>query len=76
MKFKDTVNIHNLTHAQRSVLPIGQWVSTTNNVTTPEDRGVFLGVKANGTVVVAWYGNAKGHTYYEYIRKLRAYALN
>jgi hypothetical protein len=74
MKYKPTINIHLLNDTQRAKLQVGQWVATTNHVTAREDRGIFLGIKKSGSVVVAWYGNAKGHNYREYVRALRAYA--
>jgi hypothetical protein len=74
MRYQPTINIHRLTDTQRAALQVGQWVATTDQVTSPTERGVYLGTKPSGTVVVAWYGNAKGNNYRAYIRTLRNYA--
>jgi hypothetical protein len=71
MKFCTSFNVWEtptdlLKHAQA-----GQWVYAG----TKENKGIFLGVKKSGTVVVAWYGNAKNHKDFKgYIKTLRAYA--
>lgn len=52
-------------HIQR-----GQWVYAGR----ADNKGIFLGVKPNGTVVVAWYGNAKRQNFREYIKTLTAYS--
>ena len=73
MRYTKTLNIWQLTPAQIAALPIGQWVTTT----TPEDKtakGIFLGVKESGSVVVAWYMNAKSNDYRDYIKTLRQWA--
>lgn len=55
-------------HIQR-----GQWVFAGQR----ENKGVFMGVKKSGTVVVAWYGNAKSSgNYKDYLKHLHSYALN
>lgn len=70
MRYTKTVDISRLTETQLRALHIGQWVYT-DSVT----RGRFWGVKPSGTVVVAWQGNAKGHTnYWQYQRALLNYA--
>lgn len=74
MKYQPTVNIYSLTDAQISALQIGQWVATTDQIINRNERGIYLGTKPSGTVVVAWYGNAKGNNYRAYIRTLRNYA--
>jgi len=74
MRYQPTINIHNLTDTQRAALQVGQWVATTDQVTKPEERGIYLGIKPSGSVVVAWYGNAKGNDYRAYVQTLRAYA--
>jgi hypothetical protein len=74
MRYQPTINIHNLTDTQRAALQVGQWVATTDQVTKPEERGIYLGIKPSGSVVVAWHGNAKGHNYRVYVKTLRAYA--
>ena len=74
MRYQPTINIHNLTDTQRAALQVGQWVATTDQVTKPEERGIYLGIKPSGSVVVAWYGNTKGRDYRAYVQTLRAYA--
>lgn len=51
--FKKTIDIWGLTPTQIAQLKAGQWVSSGGNL------GRFWGVKPSGTVVVAWYHNAK-----------------
>jgi hypothetical protein len=71
MKFTSSFDIWSvpvdlLKHAQP-----GQWVYAGNKA----DKGRFLGVKASGTVVVAWHGNTKSRTDKAgYIKALRSYA--
>jgi hypothetical protein len=61
-----SVPVDLLKHAQP-----GQWVYAGNKT----DKGRFLGVKASGTVVVAWEGNTQRHADKAgYIKTLRAYA--
>jgi len=74
-KFTKTVNIWDesidLTSLQR-----GQWVKAGEH----GDRGIFGGITKGGSVIVAWYRNAKlkRHTTYGgyrgYIRALMDYA--
>lgn len=53
-------------HIQR-----GQWVYAGST----DNKGVFIGVKPSGTVVVAWYGNAKRQpNFRDYIATLTNYA--
>jgi len=69
MKFAKTVNIWNLTDAQVRALKPGQWVEGGGN------KGRFWGVKPSGTVVVAWYHNAKNSgNYTSYNKSLLNYA--
>jgi hypothetical protein len=69
MKFTKTVNIWNLTDAQVKALKPGQWVDGGGN------KGRFWGVKPSGTVVVAWYHNAKNSgNYNSYNKSLLNYA--
>lgn len=53
--FRPTINIWSLNPKQIASLRPGQWVKAGNQ----GDKGVFCGVKKSGTVVVAWYENAK-----------------
>lgn len=40
-----------------------------------QTKGIFLGVKKSGSVVVAWNGNWRAHSYDRgYIKSLRNYA--
>lgn len=73
MKYTKAIDIWALSNKQRRALQPGQWVYAG----VKEDKGVWLGIRANGAVgVVAWYGNAKGRKSYKgYIRSLRDYAL-
>jgi hypothetical protein len=75
MKYTKTQNIHAMTSKQIASLPIGQWVCTTSDTTDKTSKGIFLGVKPSGTVVVAWYMNAKGQkSFRQYVQTLRNYA--
>lgn len=71
MKFTSSFDIWSvpvslLKHAQP-----GQWVYAGNKA----DKGRFLGVKASGTVVVAWQGNTQRQADKAgYIKTLRSYA--
>lgn len=77
MKYIKTQNIHALSTKQIAALPIGQWVCTTSDATDKTSKGIFLGVKPSGVVVVAWYMNAKGRDSFRgYVRALRDYAVN
>jgi hypothetical protein len=69
MRFTKTVNIWSMTDAQIAKLQPGQWVDGGGN------RGQFWGIKPSGTVVVAWYHNAKNsQNYKKYNRTLLNYA--
>jgi hypothetical protein len=69
MRYTKTVNIWNT--APES-LQVGQWVTAG---TDPTSKGIYLGVKPSGSVVVAWYMNAKGQkNFRQYIQTLRHYA--
>jgi hypothetical protein len=73
MKYTKTVNIWALQPSQIAALPVGQWVSTDDHH-DKTSKGIFLGVKPSGVVVVAWYMNAKSRGYRSYIQALRHYA--
>lgn len=71
MAFKKAINIHTLSDEQIKTLKPGQWVYASDK----EDKGVFCGVRESGTVVVAWYKNAKGYpSYNEYLQVMMGYA--
>lgn len=77
MKYVKTQNIHAMSQTQIAKLPIGQWVCTTSDATDKTSKGIFLGVRSSGVVVVAWYMNAKGQkSFKQYVRALRNYAIN
>lgn len=71
MKFSQSFDIWSvpvslLKHAQP-----GQWVYAGDK----SNKGRFLGVKASGTVVVAWQGNTQSRSDKAgYIKTLRSYA--
>jgi hypothetical protein len=73
MKYQPAINIWNVVPASRikDIQP-GQWVYAGDKA----DKGIFLGVKPSGTIVCAWYRNAKGHASFKgYVKALRQYAL-
>lgn len=71
MKFTQAFDIWAVPHALLKHTQPGQWVYAGNK----GDKGRFLGVKASGTVVVAWNGNTKAQADKAgYIKTLRSYA--
>lgn len=69
MKYAKTINIWEMSPEALTTLQIGQWV------TAGGSKGIFLGVKKSGSVVVAWYHNALRYkNFREYVRTLRNYA--
>lgn len=78
MKFQKTVNIWNASQEAIDKLQPGQWVSAGAVEPDKSNMGRFLGVKASGSVVVAWLGNERNQGSYlkriGYIRTLRLYA--
>lgn len=73
MSFKksDEIDIWKLSDAETKKLPPGQWVHAGEK----SNKGMFLGVKESGTVVVAWLQNAKNsRNYNAYISSCRRYA--
>jgi hypothetical protein len=67
--YQKTIDIWKLTHTQIAQLKAGQWVNAGGNL------GRFWGVKPSGTVVVAWYHNAKNSgDFNQYNRILFNYA--
>lgn len=67
MQYQPTFNIWNIPAPLLRYIQPGQHIYAGD----PSARGVFLGVKPSGTVVVAWRGNGKSR---EYISALRDYA--
>lgn len=72
MQFTRPQNVWDMTKEQMRQMQPGQWIYAGNIA----DKGRFLGVKKNGVVVVAWSGNAKARSYYDYVRTLRQFAKN
>ena len=71
MQFMPSFNIWEVPAPLLAKAQPGQWVYAGDK----ENKGIFLGVKRSGTVVVAWYGNAKGRESFKgYVKTLRAYA--
>ncbi len=71
MKFTQAFDIWAVPHVLLKHIQPGQWVYAGNK----GDKGRFLGVKASGTVVVAWHGNTKAQADKAgYIKTLRSYA--
>jgi len=72
MKYAKSFDIWAVPRGLLKGIQAGQWVhagDTTN-------KGIFLGVKPSGTVVCAWYQNAKSaKDFRTYIKTLRTYAL-
>jgi len=71
MKYQAAFNVWDMPAAFYKHIQIGQWVYAGDK----QNKGIFLGIKESGSVVVAWYGNAKSKSSYrEYIKALREYA--
>jgi hypothetical protein len=71
MKFTHAFNIWEVPSELLKHAQAGQWVYAGDK----SNKGIFLGVKRSGTIVVAWYGNAKGQqSFKSYIKTLRTYA--
>ena len=72
MKYQKSMNIWNMSDSERAKLQPGQWVYAGDK----SNNGIFLGIRESGSVVCAWYQNAKcAREYKAYIRILRDYAL-
>lgn len=71
MKFTSAFDIWAIPSPLLKHIQPGQWVYAG----TQDNKGRFLGVKASGTVVVAWQGNTQRHADKAgYIKALRSYA--
>lgn len=69
--YKKTIDIWALSTSQIAALTPGQWVKAGQY----GDKGRFHGVKKSGSVVVAWYHNAKNSgDYNKYNKTLYTYA--
>ena len=71
MRYTKIVNIWAMQDAEIATLQPGQWVEAGPG----GNRGQFWGITRTGTVVVAWYQNAKNSgNYKKYNETLRNYA--
>ncbi len=71
MKFTSAFNIWEVPANLLKHVQAGQWVYAGDR----SNKGRFLGVKASGTVVVAWQGNTQRQAdKAAYIKTLRSYA--
>ncbi len=71
MKFQPSFDIWSMPVDFYKHIQSGQWVYAGDK----SNKGIFLGIKKSGVVVVAWYGNAKNaKSFREYIKTLHAYA--
>ena len=71
MRYTKPVNIWALSDIEIAMLQPGQWVYAG----TSDNKGQFWGIGTRGTVVVAWYHNAKNSgNYKNYNKTLSMYA--
>lgn len=71
MQYQESFDIWAMPTAFYKHIKRGQWVYAGDKA----NKGIFLGVKPSGTVVVAWYGNAKRQaSFREYVASLTSYA--
>ena len=71
MKYQAAFNVWSMPAAFYQHIQVGQWVYAGDK----QNKGIFLGIKKSGTVVVAWYGNAKNQKSFKaYIKALHTYA--
>jgi hypothetical protein len=71
MKFVPSFNIWEVPVALLAKAQAGQWVYAGDKTC----KGVFLGVKPSGSIVVAWYSISKNQkNFRDHIKNLRAYA--
>lgn len=67
-RYTKTIDIWTLTEEERSLLPIGQWVTA-----GPDGpKGRFMG-QGRATTVVAWLENGRGR-WRSYMKTIRNYA--
>ena len=69
-----TVDVWAADYSQINKLRPGQWVSAGTPDASRNNCGRFYGVKASGSVVVAWNGNARNGDYREYQKTIYNYA--
>ena len=71
MKYQPAFNVWEMPTAFYKHIQPGQWVYAGDK----SNKGIFLGIKKSGTVVVAWYGNAKkAKCFRDYVKTLHTYA--
>ena len=71
MKYQPAFNVWAMPASFYKHIQTGQWVYAGDK----SNKGIFLGVRQSGTVVVAWYQNAKNHkSFREYVKTLHHYA--
>jgi hypothetical protein len=73
-RFVPTLDIWTLSADERAALIPGQWVSAGTPDDTRSNCGRFYGVRASGSVVVAWNGNARRDNWKAYQRALYCFA--
>ena len=71
MKYKNSIDIWKLSDSEIEKLQPGQWVYAGGDTS---NKGVYLGYKKSGTLVVAWKGNWHKINYRKYLTSLRDYA--
>lgn len=69
-RFQPRIDIWTLTPDQRAALQPGQHITA-----GPNNPGVWMGQKKNGTDVAAWEGNMRGRNRRDYLAFMRRYAL-
>jgi len=71
MKYQPAFNVWAMPAPFYKHIQPGQWVYAGDK----SNKGIFLGVRKSGTVVVAWYMNAKSHkSFRDYVKTLHNYA--
>jgi hypothetical protein len=71
MLYQKAIDIWTISDSEIRKLQAGQWVYGSDI----KNKGMYLGTKKSGTIVVAWLGNAsKQKSYKGYIKALSNYA--
>jgi hypothetical protein len=71
MLYQKAIDIWTISDTEIKKLQAGQWVYGSDI----KNKGMYLGMKKSGTIVVAWLGNAsKQNNYRGYIKALSNYA--
>lgn len=75
MKYRKTVNVYDPQQKCWDTMQVGQWVSAGEPDERRNNCGQFYGMRPNGTVIVAWNGNARNSGgWRHYHASLRQYA--